>query len=456
MGMFDCEICGQRIRIPDGHAGKRARCKGCGQIFSIPPLAHTSLGEASADVGTSRNTGNSGDHATTSDVKRLSDSERRIIRCGVIAAIILILVLPAALVLPGLIHDWRTERAWAAVEPNVQQLLERAQSEADSFYYSQANATLKNAFDAINKGNLSEDQMNTLKDTIEISRRKIQLASEEYQRNVDSGYLVVDGQLLSPEEQKAKAARQDAERKRAEAQARREADRRVLEERASAVREKASADQREMEIRASIRGSLAGAAWITRGNGQSEILRGMHVYLLRPRLPKENIDPIYQDVQKLLDASVEDIRRWQGNFQRNVRYSENLFNENLKAVESIRNDLLTNPDARGDVAKLFKAIRTAQVARENTDPIGVVSHYAQDKIWPKIVASAAVMRTETNIEGKYEIVEIPWGTYYVYAVNESAFSIVEWLPSCNVTDSASYSFNFQNNNATFICNKRIK
>jgi hypothetical protein len=36
---FSCTDCGQQIQVPDSFAGKRGKCRQCGSIMAVPPMA---------------------------------------------------------------------------------------------------------------------------------------------------------------------------------------------------------------------------------------------------------------------------------------------------------------------------------------------------------------------------------------------------------------------------------
>jgi hypothetical protein len=210
---FTCDSCGQGIRVPDRNAGRRARCKSCGHILLIPSSSQYDH-QVAAAATTPLSQNELAQYVPTDEVS-LTNSQRRLLRLGIIAAILLIPLLLAALILPGKFRQWSYDRAYARIEPPVKHVLQQARDDANSYRFSQADQRLTNAVDPIYDAGISESQVEELKGRIEALRREIQRDETEYRRKLAAGYVVKDGDLLSPEQQKALAA-EEIERERRE------------------------------------------------------------------------------------------------------------------------------------------------------------------------------------------------------------------------------------------------
>jgi small-conductance mechanosensitive channel len=72
--------------------------------------------------------------------------------------------------------------------------------------------------------------------------------------------------------------------------------------------------------------------------------------------------------------------------------------------------------------------------------------------WASICLKQTIDSTHTDIEGKYRI-ELPVGSYYLYAIFESEYSSVEWLIPVKVLGNEEIKIDFRNENADRIDNK---
>ena len=64
----------------------------------------------------------------------------------------------------------------------------------------------------------------------------------------------------------------------------------------------------------------------------------------------------------------------------------------------------------------------------------------------------AVGSTHTDVDGKYRI-ELPVGSYYLYAAFESEYSGVDWFIPLQVLSNEEIKVDFHNENASRIDNK---
>jgi len=221
------------------------------------------------------------------------------------------------------------------------------------------------------------------------------------------------------EREEAERQRQEQERQRlarikvqeeAEAQARREAERRRLKE--------------EAEL-AKIKASLAGGAWVIKGGGQSDILRGLSIYVLRSEVARRELDDAVSVMKRQPD---------------------------FDQFGGDATDLHARPpDDRVRLAWLFRGVRHR---KQDDDSGGArIRRIEHDRVWPVIAASAVAAEAETNIDGKYKIPELKGGKYLVYALHQTSFSLIEWLVPLEITQPGEVTLDLYNKNAETIINK---
>ena len=77
----------------------------------------------------------------------------------------------------------------------------------------------------------------------------------------------------------------------------------------------------------------------------------------------------------------------------------------------------------------------------------------KDNLWPRVLACLLVLETKTDIAGKYKIENIKRGDYFLYALYETSFSLIEWLVPVEDSHSKNISLDLYNDNAIRIVNK---
>jgi hypothetical protein len=249
---------------------------------------------------------------------------------------------------------------------------------------------------------------------------KLRPAFEKYQAVVAKG-----GGSSDPEVRKAvdeaKVHRDklqsvlQAELEREEAERRRQEKEREI--RAARLRE-------EAEL-AKIQASLTGGAWVIKGGGQSDILRGLSIFVLRSELARRELDDAVAEMKRQPDF--ED------------------FGESAVRLAS------RPPDDRIDLQWYLNAVRYRKHSDDSNNKKMLQIRY--DTVWPKFVKAALVAEAETNIDGKYKVPEIKGGKYLVYALHETRFGLIEWLLPLEIKRPGEVTLDLYNKNAETILNK---
>ncbi|MDR3633583.1 MAG: hypothetical protein P4L84_07085 [Isosphaeraceae bacterium] len=225
---------------------------------------------------------------------------------------------------------------------------------------------------------------------------------------------------------KAELEREEAERQRQEQERQRLA--RLKEQEEAEAQARRVAEQlrlkEEAEL-AKIKASVIGGAWVIKGGGQSDILRGLSIYVLRAEVARRELDEAVR------------VMKSQPDFDQ--------FGGDATGLPS------RPPDDRVSLEWLFRGVRY----RKNDDASGNVRmrRIKNDSVWRAIAKTAVAATAETNIDGKYKIPEVKGGKYLVYAIHDTSFSLIEWLVPLEIAHPGEVTLDLYNKNSETIINK---
>jgi len=254
---------------------------------------------------------------------------------------------------------------------------------------------------------------------------------------------------------------------------------------------------------ANMRATVNGGAWLTRKAGNSEPIRGLNIEVLNPQGKNGHLLAILKaclEYHKLVlefclelkidEKSIEsgegssaaaalarlDIERDKKNIESEHQYISSL-QEKIRTISrdsSASVDMLEIQheyfieDLRVEQAKQVTKELWRRVARRVAlgGDKGLVFYSEQrdksmtrDKAyeniritWEAICLEQAVGSTHTDVDGKYRI-ELPVGSYYLYAAFESEYSGVDWFIPLQVLSNEEIKVDFHNENASRIDNK---
>lgn len=194
--------------------------------------------------------------------------------------------------------------------------------------------------------------------------------------------------------------------------------------------------------------TLQGSAWVTRGGGDSIILRGLNVYLLRTELDPQQAAG-FQTEAKTICKRVRDLAasmkphdpKGAETYNRVINFSDTYL---LK---------LADPQVGRQVITVLKAVRQAEIDFSNISVLEHDCHIGENAVTNKMLSTVTLASTKTNADGKYAFVNIPPGNYLVYAFYDNNFSVVEWASPLDVSGAGAFEFNFENGNALYVHNK---
>jgi hypothetical protein len=239
-----------------------------------------------------------------------------------------------------------------------------------------------------------------------------------------AGQAKIERDKLFPQV-KAQIERELAERERKEVDARYRADLVAFQEaEAKTLIEVRQRREAEVARLAQFTVDLKGGAWVIKGGGQSDILRGLNIYVIK---------------QEVLTADLHEVLA-------KIR--------NHPYLSELGSDIRNLPNYPGDrvveLEKLYHAIRFAVSGM--SDKIKMI-HREYDALWLGIFTTALVAEATTNIDGKYEIKGLKGGHYLIYANATTRFYDIEWLIPLNIEKSGEVNKDLFNETAAQILNK---
>ena len=225
--------------------------------------------------------------------------------------------------------------------------------------------------------------------------------------------------------------------------------------------EAAAAKQRaeEQARYASVRATVSGGAWIVKGGGSSDLLRGMKVYLLKADCTGTAVRGCYGSAagNAKQDAafrrkSAEEYREKQddyGIYKKAADEAEADANELEEYAAATVQSAETIPDTLSvhDAYRLVQIIVNSSPGYRKYSIVGPLGARFRN-----VVDECAEKNTQVNIDGKFSFDAVSGGRHYLYAFWSTAFSSIEWLVPLDVQQSATISRDLFNDTAEIISN----
>jgi hypothetical protein len=212
--------------------------------------------------------------------------------------------------------------------------------------------------------------------------------------------------------------------------------------------EKVAKENEEMNRLARFSGTISGGAWVIKKVGQSDILRGLNVYVIRARCSRRELDEPLKEL--VFHAQFDEgftrsgIRSVDGVTEEMAVKETNNARMRARECEQLASLL---PDDLIDSRLILSLIRSSHLGP---------SYYAMthDDIWPKFLAILKTQNAITNIDGKYKFDHVQGGKYYIYSQFTTEFSVAEWLVPLTVDRSGEFMQDLFNETALLILNKK--
>jgi hypothetical protein len=199
---------------------------------------------------------------------------------------------------------------------------------------------------------------------------------------------------------------------------------------------------------ANMRATVNGGAWLTRKAGNSEPIRGLNIEAIKSQGKNDHLLAI---LQAYLEFEMLALKSPESELQEKIRTISRDSSASVDMLEIQRQYAIN-----GILAKLAKRLveleyKLGKVSRDKW--IALNKAYMNIRItWESICLEQAVGSTHTDVDGKYRI-ELPVGSYYLYAAFESEYSSVDWFIPLQVLSNEEIKVDFSNENASRIDNK---
>jgi len=172
--------------------------------------------------------------------------------------------------------------------------------------------------------------------------------------------------------------------------------------------------------------TVYGSAWITMKSGDSQILRGMRVYIVSPGL--NNSEEIWSPVLDELGRGLEGFKRLEA-LEGTGKTLQSVATDQRKRAELLTSQIMAmRAQSRVPTERAYQAIRNALVlATDGTLRRNTRELVRKDEAWPKLMATAILSTGYTDGSGKFELTgAVPTGAF-IYASHSTDSQIVEWL-----------------------------
>ena len=226
--------------------------------------------------------------------------------------------------------------------------------------------------------------------------------------------------------------------------------------------------------------NISGGAWVIRGGGQSDILRGLEIYILKERIERSAIADILVEIHDKLDKSFACLKRESEKDHGDQSFNPLDYNPLcleliLKRISLMLKSIMTRDiTAREALTLKVKALTLKvkeylekseyemlnieeiyKLIRQHNQLVEIneYSSIRNDELWPKVIARCMVMSIKTDMHGKYKIDNLRRGNYCLYSLFVTKFSLIEWFLPLKRNLFKNISQDLYNNTALKIINK---
>jgi hypothetical protein len=214
---------------------------------------------------------------------------------------------------------------------------------------------------------------------------------------------------------------------------------------------------------ARIDGVVEGGAWVIRKGGQSDLLRGLTVYVMnvdvdcfRIKATLRNLREKYSSKESSSLSTIRnfsnpnradglDMRSYVPQYQ--ARY------DTAKTYGKILDNILA-VESSVDLKTLYGLARTIMGDPSQIDDIDYIFIGVKyDEHWNPILKAGMLKMGQTGIDGKFRISDVAPGEYFLCAKSYSEFYIIEWLLPITVISGQPTKVDLFNDNAILTLNK---
>lgn len=233
----------------------------------------------------------------------------------------------------------------------------------------------------------------------------------------------------------AQLEREQKERERLQAEAKEKA------EEAERVQAAFARDKEEAERYAKVSADVTGGAWIVNKLGKSDIIRGLNVYLINLKMPR---DELSRPIEAFEFITREQAKKTQDSHSAAFTRLADHFAEMGRQPSTDKIDM----------AYFYTLARQAAIGDESTrSNNGKFRAITQDDLWTVLVPKVSAAKAISNIDGKYQFENVPGGRYFIYSLYATEHALVEWVVPLEVATTSPIAKDLFNDNAVLILNK---
>ncbi len=171
---------------------------------------------------------------------------------------------------------------------------------------------------------------------------------------------------------------------------------------------------------AAARGSVSGAAWVIRANGDSTILRGLKVTVMSSQIATASIKPIAERTASLLKESAAEHRSAAADERK--RYPS-LISKDYDPG-SLEDVWAKEADAKA--SETIAWMNRLEATTDTSDALKAIDKSSYVKMVQAVVDAATVKSASTNVKGEYSIADLPGGKYYIQAMFDTRDGFLLW------------------------------
>lgn len=205
-------------------------------------------------------------------------------------------------------------------------------------------------------------------------------------------------------------------------------------------------------------GSISGGMWITKGGGQSDIIRGQAIFLLPEYVCLHKVKNFLQHSKTASQESVkkyeEELKTAEGDWEKAYQAA---LDANILALKMVA--LLMDSSSDFPTIELLASFETILAARFLTPACFLVMTQERKISLQETYFELGLeflddylIETKTTIEGQYKFDDIPEGKYVIVSNWKSAFNYIEWIVPVAVKGGEKTELDIHNANAIRIKN----
>lgn len=190
--------------------------------------------------------------------------------------------------------------------------------------------------------------------------------------------------------------------------------------------------------------SITGSAWLSKNGGESDLLRGLHVQILAMHADPQAVGDSLREEAIAFDQAADEQDEFSKGFREDDEYGKKVVLEYKTQAKQYR-----------DVAAFMRVsagkIRP-NITLDDAYKVLVAAARFGSPSFKRVALAATVLDVKADVNGKYQLSQVPSGHYYLHALLDTKSFYAEWLIPIVVTPDADMKIDLDNDNAVLIKN----